>query len=317
MKINIFTSDGKAWYTDRVKLYPGVELYENVDNPNIEWDVVVVYENLIKESICRAKNYLYICGEPPYMDYYPQGFLNQFDKVLTANSEIKHSNIIRWQQALPFHVGRSALNRSFSLDYDHLLSLKKPEESKLISLIASNISKLPGHKRRLEIVKRLENSSLPIDFYGRGRNFVEDKLDAINPYLFHICIENTSISDYWTEKLADSILCLSVPIYIGCTNIEDYFDSRCLYVAHNYDELIIILNKVIDNPQQIYQEKLPYLMEERKKLLDNYNIIEAIKHCKLDNNCVRELAIRPKASFPLYEYRRKFIVLLLRIGLLH
>ena len=317
MKINIFTSDGINWFTNRTKVYPDIELFENVDDPSTVWDVVVVYENLTKTKSCKANNYLYICGEPPYMDYYPKKFLNQFDKVLTANNTIKHPNMVQWQQALPFHVGKSAINRCYSLDFSQLSNIVKPKETKPLSLIASNLSKLPGHKKRLSIVKQLEDSFYPIDFYGRGRNFVDDKIDAINPYLFHICIENTSIPDYWTEKLSDSIACLTVPIYVGCTNIEDYFDSRCMFVANSYDDLTHILDSILVNPEAVYNDKLPFLKVERERLFEKYNIVESIKHCNLNNKTVKTKTLCPRETFFMYEWKRKFLVLLLRLGLLH
>ncbi len=62
-----------------------------------------------------------------------------------------------------------------------------------------------------------------IEFFGKNINPIHDKADALLRYKFSICIENSSINDYWTEKFADPILAYTIPIYYGCMNIEDYY----------------------------------------------------------------------------------------------
>ena len=56
-------------------------------------------------------------------------------------------------------------------------------------------------------------------------NPIEDKFDALIGYKYHLALENSVIPDYWTEKLADSLLAWCKPIYYGCPNINDYFSS--------------------------------------------------------------------------------------------
>jgi len=89
-----------------------------------------------------------------------------------------------------------------------------------------NAGDLPGHRKRWAFLEHIQqNGSLDIDLFGRAVQFIEDKWDGLAPYKYSLAIENSSSPDYWTEKIADCFLSWSVPIYYGCTNLEDYFPS--------------------------------------------------------------------------------------------
>jgi hypothetical protein len=48
---------------------------------------------------------------------------------------------------------------------------------------------------------------------------------------FSIAIENYIDEDWFSEKLLGCFVSLSVPIYIGCPNILDYFDARGMIIV--------------------------------------------------------------------------------------
>jgi hypothetical protein len=43
---------------------------------------------------------------------------------------------------------------------------------------------------------------------------------------FSIVIENTREKNYFSEKLMDCIITKTIPIYYGCENIGDYFNTK-------------------------------------------------------------------------------------------
>ena len=45
-------------------------------------------------------------------------------------------------------------------------------------------------------------------------------------YQFSIVIENTREKNYFSEKLMDCIITKTIPIYYGCENIGDYFNTE-------------------------------------------------------------------------------------------
>ena len=85
--------------------------------------------------------------------------------------------------------------------------------------------------------------------YGRGFKPIPDKAEAILPYRYHITLENSSVKDYWTEKLADAYLGGAYPLYWGCPNLADYFpsDAFTMIDIDDPDTAIATIEKAIDN----------------------------------------------------------------------
>lgn len=79
--------------------------------------------------------------------------------------------------------------------------------------------------------------------------------------MFHIAIENTSIKNYFTEKIIDCFQTRTVPIYYGCKNIGNFFNIDGILITNNLKDIISISNWVTP---EIYKRMLP-AME------DNYN----------------------------------------------
>jgi hypothetical protein len=53
----------------------------------------------------------------------------------------------------------------------------------------------------------------------------DNKLNLFKEFQFSIVIENSQQSNYFTEKLVDCLITKTIPIYWGCPNISDYFDT--------------------------------------------------------------------------------------------
>jgi hypothetical protein len=86
---------------------------------------------------------------------------------------------------------------------------------------------------------------------------------------FYIAIENSSQRNYMSEKLLDCFMTLTVPIYIGCPNVTDYFDARGMIIAKDLDDIIRICNEL--TPQR-YAEMLPFLEINKQKAIDLVNV---------------------------------------------
>lgn len=100
--------------------------------------------------------------------------------------------------------------------------IKEPQiypKNKLVSIISSNNTFLPGHKARLEMVNQLKEFA---PLFGRGFNEVEFKEEALADYMFSVAIEN--MDNWFTEKLLDCFLCGTVPIFYGTPNIGKWFN---------------------------------------------------------------------------------------------
>jgi len=252
------------------------EFYENSTLDHV-WDYVVVYEGLTNNSDLKVKKggLIFISGEPPWSRVYSKRFLHQFDHLITSHPNIKHISSHLIQQGLNWHFGYDFTDHSFKYDFKDLVELELPIKSKNISVICSSKKLMPGHlERKLFIEKLKMEFQDDIDFYGKEVNPIKDKSDAILPYRFHICIENCSIENYWTEKFADPLLGFSVPLYHGCTNIDKYFDKESFIEIDpkKYDKVKKNIKEILDNPENLYNKFLEKILREREKLLHKYNL---------------------------------------------
>jgi hypothetical protein len=111
------------------------------------------------------------------------------------------------------------------------------KKTKLVSMIASNKSISPGHAYRIHWVERLRDK---VDFYGRGVRDIENKEEALKDYMFSVAIENSGLGmssiNYFTEKLLDCFATGTIPVYLGCSNIEKFFNpSGIIKLDHTFD----------------------------------------------------------------------------------
>ena len=77
-----------------------------------------------------------------------------------------------------------------------------------------------------------------------------------------------------SEKLADPYLSGAVPIYYGCTNIDEYFpkDSYIAIDINNREEAYDTINSRIIDPKD-YESRLDALREAQRLVLNEYNLL--------------------------------------------
>ena len=283
--INILTAFPNPLFMhqlDKERFRDKIYFAENSDE-DIVWDYIVVYENLkpkISNMKYRKGGLIFISGEPEDSNPYCRRFLNQFDHIISSHRSFKSPKNHLTQQALNWHFGFSHVKMNSKYSYYDLKEMTVPDKVADVSMICSSKTMMPGHIARYKLYQMLSRTFADkIDFYGSGIKYVEDKADAISPYRFHVCIENSNTDDYWTEKIADAILGYAIPIYYGCTNIDSYFPKEAIIHIdiNNHEETYNIIERILSNPIQIYEEKMPYLKEARQLLLDKYNIFPMLE----------------------------------------
>ncbi|MBA4249311.1 MAG: hypothetical protein C0432_01130 [Candidatus Puniceispirillum sp.] len=79
---------------------------------------------------------------------------------------------------------------------------------------------------------------------------------------FNVSIENTRQHNYMSEKLLGCFASLTIPIYLGCPNVRDYFDERGMFIAESVDDIIKISQSIT---KETYKKMLPYLIENQKR----------------------------------------------------
>ncbi len=264
-------------------------------------DFWFVYRDLeaIENVYCAPDNTYFITGEPTSVKIFKKEFLNQFGNIITSQRNIEHSNVIYSQEGLPWLIGRKD---NFILNYDNFNQNKIVDKKKLISVITSNKNITEGHRKRYEFVMRLkERFGENIDVFGRGINDIEDKIDAIANYKYHIVIENSVYDDYWTEKLSDTLLVDTYPIYYGCKNIEKYFPlgSYTKIDIDDFEGSCETIKRVIDN--NTYENSIDKIEEAKQLILNKYNlfamICDIVNSKSVYNNHTKKIILKPELFY--------------------
>ena len=134
------------------------------------------------------------------------------------------------------------------------------QKSKGCSLIASAKRSQEGHRLRHEMASYIASRGLDVDVMGGGYAPFDRKSDGLAPYRYSVVIENSREPDYFTEKLIDALLCLTVPIYWGCPNISDYLDTSSMVVCETEEDMRAALDQMSASD---YEARLPGLRSVR------------------------------------------------------
>lgn len=246
------------------------------DNRDADFVIVLNFTREDIEVTSNEENIFCVIQEPYIKKDLKLMLYNQkqYSKVFSHHRFLDSEKYIASNPMLAWHVDKS---------YDELstISLSDLKKDKTISCIASNLKHLKGHKQRLEFVNHLKSSNFPIDLFGKGIKFLDDKWDGLSDYKYSIAIENSSSNDYWTEKIADCFLAYTMPIYYGCTNIDEYFPKGSILKIDitNPEQAIETIKKAIKD--NLWEKNIEQIKEARRLILDEYNFFNQISEiCK-------------------------------------
>lgn len=218
--------------------------------------------------------------EPNEISGFKQSAINncdKFDLILTWDSEILSScpNAklfpygTTWVKDFDFSEQKkycvTTLIGGKTMSSGHFLRHKVPEITKSITTIPIHIynSINTPFKKSSEFKQMLSTSWKNELFYSQ----------------FHIAIENVTSDNWFTEKIIDCFQTNTIPIYIGCNNIGNFFDLRGMFHVKSLEEMVEVCNNI--NPET-YQNMLEYVKinyensmkyhDYRKRLEDTINL---------------------------------------------
>lgn len=183
-----------------------------------------------------------------------------------------------------FFVGQHDLhfnNNEYHLSktYSQLLNepiTKNIDLSNILSTVLSDKYKDPGHIKRVDFIKYIENK-MEVHVFGsdkflwknyKGSLPYHEKDNAMFPYKYTFNVENHSIKNYYTEKLIDGILAESLVFYSGCFNVRDYIDERAFVYLElsNFEKDFNTIKKAIE--EDWWSKRLPYIKLAKQKILN-------------------------------------------------
>jgi hypothetical protein len=202
-----------------------------------------------------------------------QKHVNCYTHLLTYQQDVLDSN----PKARLFHFPDTWIK-----DYE----FKQKEFS--VSTIVGGKNFMPGHSLRHELWRNKDKINIPKKFYLSGNSvhshsFVHfDEADYTDQLvlgaskeplfdsMFHIAIENCSIENYFSEKIIDCFQTKTVPIYYGCLNIENYFNTFGILRVSSINSIVNICNQLTP---KLYETMIPVI---------NHNFELSNKWCNQD-----------------------------------
>jgi len=110
-----------------------------------------------------------------------------------------------------------------------------------------NTNTRPGYSDYSKDLSHIPDGVDPIG-YGKRVLFKESMFNVVIENVYHL---------NWYNKIGDNFLSKTVPIYWGCSNIEDFgYDERGIIRFNNESDLLGIINSLTP---ELYQSMKPYI----------------------------------------------------------
>ncbi len=256
--------------------YDNISNIEYVIRDDEDYDFIIMFNGHTKEEKnINWKKVILFVNEPSWGCEVFRCFLSSAKCLITHDRELfnnYNTNIYESPSIMFSQLGmlelKSGLNHYsptnssfFELIKNTNFEHKKHKISMVVSAKKNETVEVDNlYEYRHETVKKILNSDLDIHFYGKNWNIedrrykgtVEDKKDALWDYEYSICIENCDEKNYVTEKFFDCLVCNTVPIYKGASNIGEIYNKKGFLLLENID-----------------LKNLPHSGSFQKTLLDN------------------------------------------------
>lgn len=233
-----------------------------INNDCDECDFWLIYDSLEKPEKVKVpkEHVILITTEEVSGKPYLKSYQNQFTKIITSRDDINGDHVIKTYYCNLWRILKT---------YNELKFGDVPVKTKQLSIVSSDLVRKPGQMQRYALINKLiGHFKDKVDVFGRGFNPIEDKYEALATYKYSVAIENSAITNYWSEKIVDCYLSETLPLYFGCPNIEDFFDPKSLVKIdlHDYKKTIQIIEQLIE--EDYYEKAYPKIVESKHKILD-------------------------------------------------
>ncbi len=285
-----------------------LKLYEFVDN-NPDFTIVFGKTEFDKIKTPKDRNFFF-SQEPLWSPNEDRSRFDLFSKIIISDKTIFENKEEYVESLLPmFYAGHGEYHEDKNYDWGLFLKDSNFNKTKSTSVIVrkdyasywdsleiKDISKIIYRLRTDLSIKLSENEN--IDIFGthwenNGKNIFGsawNKRVALNDYRFSFCSENSIQKNYISEKFWDVVLTDTVPIYLGCSNIDEYIPSDYYINLNQYGNDIDVMNDLIcditKNSETLYKLYEPKIKELKRMLFNDerFNLWIKIKNLINDFN---------------------------------
>lgn len=251
-----------------------------------EYDWLVMYDDMSSVDIgtfrggcetlkCPKECTILATGEPTSIKHYSRSYTRQFGHLLTNRPP-------KAERHPHYHLGRGYYKWFIDRTYEECIETVLPPKTKPISVVCSSKRMCnTKHAARYRLTEALVAAIPEMVWYGHGvRNF-DKKYDVLDPYKYHVTIENHIAPHHWTEKLADAFLAECLPIYAGDPVADEVFPAESFIPIPIDDpvEAVKIVKSAIASGE--YEKRRDAVLEAKRLILEKYNfwaqVIDVIK----------------------------------------
>jgi hypothetical protein len=117
-----------------------------------------------------------------------------------------------------------------------------------MSMMLSRKRQFTGHKYRHQLAREILRQQLDVDIWGHGtveltrefgpmsqiKSSFQTHESLLKDYTYTLAIENTRHPAYFSEKLLDPLVYQTIPVYLGCTGLDQWFGlntAPCLHLS--------------------------------------------------------------------------------------
>ena len=234
-----------------------------------EYDWLVAYDELhvpCERLACPRERTILLTAEPTSIKGYSRAYTRQFGHLLT-NRPFEAERHPHWHLGRGYYywfIGRSYLDclRPVSVQKDRVIS----------ACISAKKMRHTRHGDRFVFMETLAKALPELDWFGRGVRAFGQKFEVMDPYKYHIVVENHVAPHHWSEKIADAFLGECLPFYAGDPLLTEVFPSESFIPVPIDDpaEAVRIINAAIAAGE--YERRRDAVLEAKRLVLTKYNL---------------------------------------------
>ncbi len=273
MRIKVI-SRGSAIGTADFEYRPGYVFVMDPSSSDYDW--LVVYDEMPANSIgtikkgceelrCPKERTILATQEPVSIKRYSKAYTRQFGHLLTNRpfKAERHKN---------YHLGRGYYWWYIGRDFNEFKTLEIPPKTKTVSVISSSKKMaFTKHAARFNLAAYLTEAIPGMEWFGKGVKSFGKKYDVLEPYKYHVTIENHIEKNHWSEKFSDAILAECLPFYAGDPAICEIFPKESFIPIPIDDPKAsaeIIKAAIADGE---YEKRRDAVLEAKRLILEKYN----------------------------------------------
>lgn len=211
------------------------------------------------------------------------------DKTILIQYDYKFNNFwithakekTKFHSVLDINNGYRILDWTLSYNYNELLSFPHHKTHNLTTIIGDRYN-LVNNIKHSEFLRFLYSKNVNMDVYGSSKelnlNIISpDTKDIYFKYKYAIVIEDVTLPNYMTSKLADAILSECLIFYHGCYNIRDIMNNGSIVYLHlsNFeDDQNTILNTIANDE---YTKRINAIKDTKMIVLNNLQLFSCLE----------------------------------------